>query len=322
MNTILEIEKPLKELEEKIKSLKEVNLSGKVDLTKEILALEKKAQALKKNIYGNLSAWDRVHLARHALRPTTSDYIDNIFEDFFELHGDRAFSDDAAIIGGLAKLDDMTVAIVGHQKGKDIKENLTRNFGMPNPEGLRKAARIITMAGKFGFPVVTFIDTPGAYPGIEAEERGQMEAIARNIALMFQAAVPIMVIIIGEGGSGGALAIGVGDRVLMLENAIYSVISPEGCASILWRDASQAPQAAEALKLTSYELKGMGIVDTIIPEPMGGIHKNSQSVFIHIKNELTAAIEGLGKVPPEKLLEARFEKFRLMGIIKERKAAS
>jgi acetyl-CoA carboxylase carboxyl transferase subunit alpha len=318
MNTILEIEKPLKELEEKIKSLKEVNLSGKVDLTREILALEKKAQTLKKNIYGNLSAWDRVHLARHALRPTTADYIDNIFDDFFELHGDRYFSDDAAMVSGLAKLDDMTVALVGHQKGKDTKENITRNFGMPNPEGLRKSARVMKMAGKFGFPVITFIDTPGAYPGIEAEERGQFDAIAQNIALMFQLPVPVIVIIIGEGGSGGALAIGIGDRIFMLENAIYSVISPEGCASILWRDAAQAPQAAEALKLTSYDLKEMGIIDSIIPEPMGGIHKNSQSVFIHIKNELTRAIADLKEKPQEKLLAGRFEKFRLMGMIKEK----
>ena len=241
MNTILEIEKPLKDLEEKITSLKEVNLSGKVDLSREILALERKAQALKKNIYGNLSAWDRVHLARHSLRPTTSDYIENIFDEFMELHGDRHFSDDPAMVGGLAELDDMTVAVIGHQKGKDTKENITRNFGMPNPEGLRKAARIIGLADRFSFPIITFIDTPGAYPGIEAEERGQSEAIARNIATLFQASVPVMVIIIGEGGSGGALAIGVGDHIMILENAIYSVISPEGCASILWRDAAQAP---------------------------------------------------------------------------------
>jgi len=317
MSSILEIEKPLKELEEKIKALKEVNLSGKVDLSREIQALEKKAQILKKNIYGNLTAWDRVHLARHADRPTALDYIQNIFEEFFELHGDRFFADDPAIITGLGDLNGRTVMIIGHQKGKDTKENLLHNFGMPNPEGLRKAARAIRMAGKFSIPIITFIDTPGAFPGIEAEERGQFEAIAQNIALLFQAPVPVAVVIIGEGGSGGALALGVGDTILMLENAIYSVISPEGCASILWRDPSKAPEAAEALKLTSFDLKEMGIIDKIIDEPLGGIHKNSEAVFIRVKDELETAISGLSKLTPEKLLNDRFNRFRKIGSLLE-----
>jgi acetyl-CoA carboxylase carboxyl transferase subunit alpha len=315
---ILEIEKPLKELEEKIKALKEVNLSGKVDLTKEIQALEKKAQTLKKSIYENLTAWDRVHLARHALRPSTLDYLHTIFEDFFELRGDRHFADDPAITAGLAKLEGRTVAVIGHQKGKDTKDNIIRNFGMPNPEGLRKAARVIQLASKFSWPIITFIDTPGAFPGLEAEERGQFEAIARNIALLFEAAVPIIVVIIGEGGSGGALALGVGDRILMLENAIYSVISPEGCASILWRDAAKAPLAAEALKLTSYDLKEMGAIDIIVPEPMGGLHKNSQAVFIHIKDILIELLGELSALTPLQLVEERFRKFRSMGYTKDR----
>ncbi len=317
MSSILEIEKPLKELEEKIKALKEVNLSGKVDLSREIQALEKKAQILKKNIYGNLTAWDRVHLARHADRPTTLDYVQSIFEEFFELHGDRFFADDPAIMTGLACLNGRTVMIIGNQKGKDTKENLLHNFGMPNPEGLRKAARAIRMAGKFSIPLITFIDTPGAYPGIEAEERGQFEAIAQNIALLFQVPVPIVVVIIGEGGSGGALALGVGDRILMLENAIYSVISPEGCASILWRDATKAPEAAEALKLTSFDLREMTIIDKIIEEPLGGIHKNSEAVFIHVKDELEEAIGRLSKLTPENLLKDRFIRFRKIGSLLE-----
>jgi len=317
MSSILEIEKPLKELEEKIKALKEVNLSGKVDLSREIQALEKKAQILKKNIYGNLTAWDRVHLARHADRPTTLDYVQNIFEDFFEIHGDRFFADDPAILTGMGCLNGQTAMIIGHQKGKDTKDNLLHNFGMPNPEGLRKAGRAIRMAGKFSMPIITFIDTPGAYPGLEAEERGQFEAIAQNIALLFQAPVPIAVVIIGEGGSGGALALGVGDRILMLENAIYSVISPEGCASILWRDATKASEAAEALKLTSFDLKEMGIIDTIIDEPLGGIHKNSEAVFIRVKDELEQAVTELSKLPVESLLGDRFTRFRQIGSLLE-----
>ncbi|MGV8124851.1 MAG: acetyl-CoA carboxylase carboxyltransferase subunit alpha [Candidatus Xenobiia bacterium LiM19] len=317
MSSILEIEKPLKELEEKIKALKEVNLSGQVDLSREILALEKKALILKKNIYGNLTAWDRVHLARHADRPTALDYMQSIFEEFFELHGDRFFADDPAIMTGLGDLNGRTVMIIGNQKGKDTKENLLHNFGMPNPEGLRKAARAIRMAGKFSIPLITFIDTPGAYPGIEAEERGQFEAIAQNIALLFQAPVPIVVVIIGEGGSGGALALGVGDRILMLENAIYSVISPEGCASILWRDPTKAPEAAKALKLTSFDLKEMGIIDKIIEEPLGGIHKSSEAVFIHVKDELEEAISSLSKLTPENLLNDRFNRFRQIGSLLE-----
>lgn len=310
---ILDVEKPLRDLEEKIKSLKEMNLNGKVDLTREIQALERKAQSLKKNIYENLTAWDRVHLARHPQRPTAIDYIENLFEEFFELRGDRHFGDDPSIVAGLARLESRTVVVIGNQKGRDTRENITRNFGMPNPEGIRKAGRVIELGARFSFPLFTFVDTPGAYPGLEAEERGQFEAIARNIALMSHVPVPVIVTIIGEGGSGGALSIAVGDRILMLENSVYSVISPEGCASILWRDAQKASMAAEALRLTAHELKEMNIIDRIIPEPIGGIHIDSDSVFIRLKNELLKQLNELSKISPAKLVKDRLGKFRAMG---------
>lgn len=317
MNIILEIEKPLLDLEQKIKELKKVNLLGKIDLTSEIKALEKKAGELKRNIYGNLSAWDKVQLARHPLRPNTSDYIRAIFTDFTELHGDRFFADDAAIIGGPAKLNQKSVMIIGHQKGKDTKENLLRNFGMANPEGFRKAARLMKLAEKFRFPVISFIDTPGAYPGIAAEEHGQFEAIARNLFFMSTLQTPIIVVVIGEGGSGGALGIGVGDYVLMLENSIYSVISPEGCASILWRDASKAPKAAEALKLTADNLLEMKIIDEILPEPLGGVHRDSEVVYIAMKNKLLSLIDRFSKLKTEDLVNKRYDKFRKIGVFTE-----
>jgi len=258
---ILDVEKPLLELEEKIEELKQVNESGKIDLSTEIRALEKKARELKKDIFSNLTPWDKVLMARHKQRFTTLDYIEVIFDDFFELHGDRFYSDDLALVAGLASIGDRTFMVMGHQKGKDTKENLRRNFGMVNPDGFRKAGRLMKLAEKFGHPVITFIDTPGAYPGIEAEERGQYDAISKNISLMFSLDVPIITVIIGEGGSGGALAIAVGDKVVMLENSIYSVISPEGCASIIWRDASRASDAANSLGLTPEFLFENGLVD-------------------------------------------------------------
>ncbi|MCL5773064.1 MAG: acetyl-CoA carboxylase carboxyltransferase subunit alpha [Firmicutes bacterium] len=317
MNIILEVEKPLLELEDKIKELKEVNLTGKIDLTNEIEALEKKADILKKSIYENLSPWDKVLMSRHPLRPNCLDYIKTIFTDFFELHGDRLFGDDPSMICGFAKLEERTVAVVGQQKGKDTKENIARNFGMVNPEGYRKSARVMNMAAKFGFPIITFVDTPGAYPGLEAEERGQFEAIARNILLMSQLPVPIITIIIGEGGSGGALAIAVGDKILMPENSIYSVISPEGCASILWRDSSKAAQAAAALALTAPDLLKLGIIDEIIPEPMGGAHADSEAVFITVKNIIIRHLKELSKLSHSKLLNSRYEKYRKMGVFSE-----
>jgi acetyl-CoA carboxylase carboxyl transferase subunit alpha len=315
---IVDIEKPLKDLEEKIKALKEMNLSGKVDLTREIQSLEKKALTLKKNIYENLTPWDRVHIARHPQRPTALDYIENICDSFFELRGDRRFGDDPSIVAGFALLEGHSVTVIGNQKGRDTKENITRNFGMPNPEGIRKAGRVMRLGARFDFPLITLIDTPGAYPGLEAEERGQFEAIARNIALMSHLPVPIIAIIIGEGGSGGALALGVGDRIFMLENSVYSVISPEGCASILWRDASKAPEAAEAMRMTAHDLKEMSLIDRVIPEPMGGIHIDSQAVFIRLKNEILKNLAELSKMPLSKVLKERFNRFRSIGSVSER----
>jgi len=314
MNIILEVEKPLIELEEKISELKEVNAQGNVDLSDEIEALEKKARELQKNIYANLSPWDRVLLARHPQRPTTLDYIEAMFTDWIELHGDRLMADDPALVGGLARLDGTRVMVMGQQKGKDTKANLARNFGMSNPQGYRKAGRLMLLAEKFRLPVITFIDTPGAYPGLEAEERGQFEAIARSIHLMSRLEVPVLAVVIGEGGSGGALAIGVGDRVLMLENSIYSVISPEGCASILWRDAGKAIQAAGALRLTAPDLINFGIVDEYISEPLGGAHRDPARVYAQLKDRLKSLLKELGRMSRKSLLEARYRKFRAMGV--------
>lgn len=318
-NQILDIEKPLIELENKIDELKKVTSEGKINLAKEIKLLEAKAEKLKNDLYANLSPWDRVLIARHVKRPTTMNYIKELFSDFFELHGDRLLRDDPAIITGLATFAGRTVVVMGHQKGKDMKENLVRNFGMVNPEGFRKAARLMRFAEKFNHPLIMFVDTPGAYPGIEAEEKGQYEAIAQNIALLMRLKVPVIVVVIGEGGSGGALAIGVGDRVIMLENSIYSVISPEGCASILWRDASLANKAAEALKLTARDLIGLGIIDVIIPEPLGGIHRDPLFVFDKLKDTLIDEITRLSELSVNDLLKNRYNKYRKMAVFTDKK---
>ncbi len=310
---VLEVESPLLELEEKINELKIVNQTGKIDLSREIEALERKASQLKKSIYENLTPWEKVRLARHPERPTTLEYVNAMFTDFFELHGDRHYADDAAIVGGFARLDGQPVMVIGHQKGKETRENLFRNFGMPNPEGFRKAGRLMKLAASFHVPIVTFIDTPGAYPGIEAEERGQYEAIAQNIALMSSLPVPIIVTVIGEGGSGGALAIGMGDRVLMLEHSVYSVISPEGCASILWRDATRAEEAARALRITAQDLHRRGIIDAIVSEPPGGVHRAPHVVFGKLANIIAESIEELAALPSALLVERRYQKYRAMG---------
>ena len=316
---ILEVEKPLLELEQKIRELREVNQGGQVDLSKEIAQLERKAEELKNSIYSHLTAWDRVQIARHAHRPNTLDYVREIFTDFVELHGDRHFGDDAAIVAGFARFEGRGCCVIGHQKGKDTKENLSRNFGMPNPEGFRKAARLMTLAARFDVPIFTFVDTPGAYPGIEAEERGQYEAIASSIALMTELPVPIVTLVIGEGGSGGALGIAVGDRVMMLENSVYSVISPEGCATILWRDAAKAEMAAASLGLTSDVLIKLGLVDEVLPEPMGGAHRDVQSTFQVVRKALLRHLRELLELTPDGLLEGRYAKYRAMGRIAEEK---
>ncbi len=310
---ILEVEKPLLELEKKIQELKEVNQSRGVDLSSEIRLLERKAEELKHSIYSNLTPWDRVQIARHAQRPTTLDYIKELFTNFVELHGDRYFADDPAIVSGLARFEGRACLVLGHQKGKDTKENLARNFGMPNPEGFRKAQRLMRLAERFTLPIVTFVDTPGAYPGIEAEERGQYEAIASSIALMTELRVPIVTVVIGEGGSGGALGIAVGDRVAMLEHSVYSVISPEGCATILWRDVTKAEQAAASLGLTSAILTRLGLVDEVIAEPLGGAHRDLEVTYRAVKRCIQKHLRDLVELPPEQLVEERYQKYRKMG---------
>lgn len=313
---ILEFEKPIAELEQKIEEMRK--LSDHLDIEDEIKKLEDRVSELRTNVYSNLTRWQRVQLARHPERPYTLDYINLMTTDFIELHGDRYFGDDHAIVGGFAKLGSKTVMIIGHQKGRDTKSNIYRNFGMPNPEGYRKALRFMKLAEKFGKPVVTLLDTPGAYPGIEAEERGQAEAIARNLFEMAQLRVPIVVAIIGEGASGGALGIGVGDRVLMMENAWYSVIAPESCSSILWKTWDYKEQAAEALKLTAKDLLQQKIIDRIIPEPIGGAHKNPKEAADTLKKILIEEIEPLVKMRPDKLVENRIEKFDAMGSFSEK----
>jgi acetyl-CoA carboxylase carboxyl transferase subunit alpha len=313
----LEFEKPILELERKLEELKGFTSREDIDISGEVKRLEEKLDKIKKEIYDNLTPWQRVQIARHPRRPYTLDYIDMMMTDFVELHGDRHFADDRAIVCGLAKLDGEKVMALGHQKGKDTKENLERNFGCANPEGYRKALRIMCMAEKFGIPIVVFIDTPGAYPGIGAEERGQAEAIAYNLREMAKLKVPIVVCVIGEGGSGGALGIGVGDRIYVLENAYYSVISPEGCAAILWKERSRSPDAALALKLTARDLFEMGIIDGIIKEPLGGAHRNPHQTAASIKTALRKELAALRDTPKEKLLETRYAKFRSIGIFKE-----
>lgn len=312
---ILEFEKPIFELEKKIEEMKK--LEDNLDITAEISNLESKVNLLKKNIYENLTRWQRVQLARHSERPYTLDYIFLMTENFIELHGDRHFKDDKAIVGGFATIDGQKVMLIGHQKGRDTKSNLERNFGMPNPEGYRKALRLMKLAEKFNIPIVTLLDTPGAYPGIEAEERGQAEAIAKNLFEMSRLKVPVIVVIIGEGASGGALGMGVGDRILMLENTWYSVISPESCSSILWRSWEFKEQAAEALKLTAPDLLELNIIDRIVPEPLGGAHRDHKVIADTLKQILIEEISLLKKIKPGKLISNRIEKFGKMGVYQE-----
>ncbi len=309
--TILEFEKPIIELEKKIAEMR--LLQDNLDIKNEVGNLEKKISQLKNHIYSNLTRWQRVQLARHPERPYTLDYIYNMCEEFHELHGDRLFGDDKAIVGGFAMMGGQKIMIVGHQKGRDTKSNIFRNFGMPNPEGYRKALRLMKLAEKFNIPVVTLIDTPGAFPGIEAEERGQAEAIARNLLEMSRLKVPIVSVIIGEGASGGALGIGVGDKILMLENTWYSVISPESCSSILWRSWEYKEQAAEALKLTAEDLLKQKIIDRIIPEPLGGAHKDPKQTAESLKNALLEEILQLKKIKGVKLLSQRIKKYASIG---------
>ncbi|MDO6448373.1 acetyl-CoA carboxylase carboxyl transferase subunit alpha [Oceanobacillus profundus] len=313
MNQILEFEKPIVNLREKINELKNFTANSEIDLTAEIETLEKRLAILENDIYGNLKPWDRVQMARHSMRPTTMDYIDKLFTDFIEFHGDRFFGDDEAIVAGIAYYNEIPVTVIGHQRGKDTKENIRRNFGMPHPEGYRKALRHMKQAEKFNRPIVCFIDTKGAYPGKAAEERGQSEAIAKNLMEMAGLTVPIVCIVIGEGGSGGALGLGVGDRILMLENSTYSVISPEGAAALLWKDAGLAQRAAETMKITSYDLKKLGIVDHVIPEPKGGAHRNLEQQAAYIDEVLKQSLTNLQTLTDDELIENRWEKYKQMG---------
>jgi len=310
----LDFEKPIAELEKKIQELRSFISDKKIDLTSEVKRLEDKLEHLKKDTYTNLSAWQRVQLARHPMRPYTLDYINFLMTDFIEVHGDRLFADDKAIVCGLAKLDKHKIAIIGHQKGRDTKENLKRNFGCAHPEGYRKALRVMQLAEEFNLPVVIFIDTPGAYPGIGAEERGQSQAIALNLREMASIATPIISIVIGEGGSGGALGVGVADRICILENSYYSVISPEGCAAILWKDGSKAPLAAEVLKLTGGDLLNLKIIDEIIPEPLGGAHRDPQKTSQNLKESILNSLKELKATDKDELLKLRYKKFRSMGV--------
>ncbi|UFS69265.1 acetyl-CoA carboxylase carboxyltransferase subunit alpha [Geomonas sp. RF6] len=307
--TYLDFEKPLAELEKKIQELLAFSTEG-VDLKGEVEKLETKAEAMRAEMFANLTRWQTAQVARHINRPFTLDYLQLIFTDFIELHGDRNFGDDHAIVGGPARLDGEPVMVIGHQKGRDTKEKVFRNFGMPNPEGYRKALRLMEMAERFRMPIVTFVDTPGAYPGIGAEERGQAEAIARNLREMARLTVPIVVVIAGEGGSGGALAIAVGDRILMLEHSIYSVISPEGCAAILWSDGTKGAQAADALKLTAADIKTLGVIDEIVPEPAGGAHRDHAGAAKLLHEAISRNLKELQGLPAEELIEERYQKFR------------
>src|SRR5512134_2235675 len=313
----LEFERPLLELERQIEELKRATGERAGDLSRQIAPLEEKLAELRAEIYRSLSPMQRVLVARHPRRPYTLDYLRLVFTDFVELHGDRLFRDDPAIIGGWARLDGSTVMVIGHQKGRDTKDNLRRNFGMAHPEGYRKALRLMRLAEKFAAPVVTLVDTPGAYPGLGAEERGQAEAIARNLIEMAALATPIVTAVIGEGGSGGALAIGVADRVLMLENSVYSVISPEGCAAILWKDASQRERAAEALKITAEDLLRLKLIDEIVKEPVGGAHVDPDAAGEALREALIRHVTELRKVRPEKLVRRRGEKYAAMGAFTE-----
>ena len=313
----LDFERPIVELEKKISDIKDYSVGENLDVSGELASLEKKLDKLRQEIYSNLTRWQRIQIARHPKRPYTLDYIRLMCSDFIELHGDRGFADDKAIVGGFARLEGRPIMIVGQQKGRDTKEKLLRNFGMMHPEGYRKALRLFRLAEKFTIPVVILIDTPGAYPGIGAEERGQAEAIARNIREMARLKIPIVIVIIGEGASGGALGVGVGDRVFILEHSWYSVISPEGCAAILWRDAAKAPEAAEALKPTSEDLMRLGVVDKVIKEPLNGAHNDPRQAAEQVRKEILAALDELAAVPIDELLAARIQKYRRMGQFNE-----
>ncbi|MBU6182574.1 MAG: acetyl-CoA carboxylase carboxyltransferase subunit alpha [Verrucomicrobia bacterium] len=313
----LEFEKPIVELEQKLDELRQQSEGRDIDLGREIRLMQEKIEAMRTQVYGNLSAWQRVQISRHTARPFFLDYVRMAFTDFIELKGDRLFGDDPSMPGGLATIDGVRCVVIGQQKGRDMKENLHRNFGSPHPEGYRKALRLMRMAEKFGFPFVALIDTPGAYPGIGAEERHIAEAIAVNIRDMMVLRTPVVSVVIGEGGSGGALGIGVADRVLMLENSYYSVISPEGCAAILWKHRKHAPEAAEALKLTAKDLQKMGLVDGVIPEPDGGAHVDPEKAASNLREALSRELKSLSKTPVEKLLAKRYEKFRAMGVFQE-----
>ena len=317
MQFYLEFEKPLVELEQKIRELREYS-TDTVDFSGEIKKLEKKAEKLREEIFSNLSRWQRTQLARHVNRPFTLDYVKYIFTDWFEVHGDRNFRDDPAIVCGFARFDGQPCCVIGHQKGRDTKEKVYRNFGMPNPEGYRKALRVMQMAEQFGLPIFTFVDTPGAFPGIGAEERGQAEAIARNLREMAALTVPVIVTVTGEGGSGGALAIAVGNRVLMMQYSVYSVISPEGCAAILWSDGTRGPEAAEALKLTAADINELGcVIDEVIPEPAGGAHTDPEAAAASIKKVLKKHLQELKELSGEELVEQRYQKFRAMSRVQE-----
>lgn len=313
----LEFEKPILELEAKLEDLKRHLADKDIDLAPEVRRMQEKIDATRNEIYGRLTAWQRVQIARHTARPFFLDYVSEVFTDFIELKGDRLFGDDASMPGGLARIDGIPCVVVGQQKGRDVKENLLRNFGSPHPEGYRKALRLMRMGEKFGFPVVSLIDTPGAYPGVGAEERHIAEAIAVNIREMMVLRTPVVSVVIGEGGSGGALGIGVADRVLMLENSYYSVISPEGCAAILWKHRKHAPEAAEALKLNASALMEMGLVDAVIPEPLGGAHRDPAAAATNLKSAVLGALREIMKTPVDKLVRQRYDKFRKMGVFQE-----
>mgnify|MGYP001765387759 CR=1 FL=1 len=315
--SFLDFEQSIADLEAKIEELRFVQGDPAVDISEEITLLETKSAQLTKEIYAKLTPWQISQVARHPQRPYTLDYIQHIFTDFEELHGDRAFADDHAIVGGLARFNGQPVVIIGHQKGRDTKEKIYRNFGMPRPEGYRKALRLMKLAEKFGLPVMTFVDTPGAYPGIDAEERGQSEAIGRNLYVMAELKVPVIVTIIGEGGSGGALAIAVGDVLQMLQYSTYSVISPEGCASILWKSAERAADAAETMGITAQRLKTLGLVDKVVSEPLGGAHRDHVAMAQNLKKALQDALKQVSGLSPSELLEQRYERLMSYGRFKE-----
>ena len=315
--TFLDFEQSVSDLETKIDQLRFAQDDSAVDISTEINQLQKKSQALTKDIYAKLTPWQISQVSRHPQRPYTLDYIEHLFTDFEELHGDRSYADDSAIVGGLARFNGQSVMVIGHQKGRDTKERQYRNFGMPRPEGYRKAMRLMRLAEKFGIPIMTFIDTPGAYPGVGAEERGQSEAIGKNLYVMAELRVPVICTIIGEGGSGGALAIAVGDTMLMLQYATYSVISPEGCASILWKSADKAPDAAETLGITATRLKALGIVDKIVAEPLGGAHRDYSAIMLTLKNALQDSLKHVQEQSLDDMLQSRFSRLMSYGKFKE-----